>query len=342
MEIATNRFYICEWVSTLQFGFSLRFRVIKRIIGLIGGREMITHIRMKNFKSWQDSDIVKLAPLTGFFGTNSSGKSSLLQMLLLLKQTIGKDEILFFGDENSPVNLGNFREVIHGHKDEELLELEFGCKLKKPYSTDLSTEGQQLWQSTIDHFTFKTIVQELNERPTVEFVQYVDSAGIWKIVWERDSTEEQASVGDHFVNEDHAGHVWLQNCYGKPARVLLGIEADSKSLEQVSSAFEVLFSHVYYLGPTRVQPKRSYHWEGEDPESVGQGGEDMIDSLLNARVNQTTTPYEGENVPIEERISAWLQEMDLAYSFSIKRSSTRGIETMMSSFKKALTSLRYH
>ncbi|MYB65563.1 AAA family ATPase, partial [Candidatus Poribacteria bacterium] len=48
---------------------------------------MITHIRMKNFKSWKDSSEVKLAPLTGFFGTNSSGKSSLLQMLLLLKQT---------------------------------------------------------------------------------------------------------------------------------------------------------------------------------------------------------------------------------------------------------------
>jgi predicted ATPase len=40
---------------------------------------MITHIRVKNFKSWQDSDEVKLAPLRGFLETNSSGKSSLLQ-----------------------------------------------------------------------------------------------------------------------------------------------------------------------------------------------------------------------------------------------------------------------
>ena len=82
---------------------------------------MITHIRMKNFKSWKDSGTVKLAPLTGFFGTNSSGKSSLLQMLLLFKQTIGTDEILFFGDENSLVNLGSFREVIHEHKSKEIL-----------------------------------------------------------------------------------------------------------------------------------------------------------------------------------------------------------------------------
>jgi len=91
---------------------------------------MITHIRVKNFKSWKDSDEVDLAPLTGFFGTNSSGKSSLFQMLLLLKQTVGSDEILFFGDENSPVNLGNFDEVIHRHNSGATLELEFGCKLQ--------------------------------------------------------------------------------------------------------------------------------------------------------------------------------------------------------------------
>ena len=63
---------------------------------------MITHIQMKNFKSWKDSGEVELAPLTGFFGTNSSGKSSLLQMLLLLKQTTEQkdaEEVIFFGDE---------------------------------------------------------------------------------------------------------------------------------------------------------------------------------------------------------------------------------------------------
>lgn len=86
---------------------------------------MIPHIRMKNFKSWEDSGKVELAPLTGFFGTNSSGKSSLLQMLLLLKQTAERadsEEVIFFGDEDSYVNLGDFGEVIHGHNKEQSLE----------------------------------------------------------------------------------------------------------------------------------------------------------------------------------------------------------------------------
>ena len=98
---------------------------------------MITHIRMKNFKSWADSGEVKLAPLTGFFGTNSSGKSSLLQMLLLLKQTTDVKilrKLSFLAMKLPMSNLGDFREVIHGHNVEELLELEFACKL-----TDMET-----------------------------------------------------------------------------------------------------------------------------------------------------------------------------------------------------------
>ena len=48
---------------------------------------MITNLRAQNFKSWKDTGDLRLAPLTGLFGTNSSGKSSILQVLLMMKQT---------------------------------------------------------------------------------------------------------------------------------------------------------------------------------------------------------------------------------------------------------------
>ena len=49
---------------------------------------MITELRTQNFKSWKDTGALRFAPLTGFFGANSSGKTSILQALLLLKQTV--------------------------------------------------------------------------------------------------------------------------------------------------------------------------------------------------------------------------------------------------------------
>ena len=45
-------------------------------------------IKVTNFKSIQDSGTFELRPLTVLAGINSSGKSSLLQALLLLKQTM--------------------------------------------------------------------------------------------------------------------------------------------------------------------------------------------------------------------------------------------------------------
>lgn len=35
---------------------------------------MFKHIRIKNFKAWKDTGDIRLAPITVFFGTNSSGK----------------------------------------------------------------------------------------------------------------------------------------------------------------------------------------------------------------------------------------------------------------------------
>ena len=48
---------------------------------------MLTELHIKNFKAWKDSGPIRLAPLTVLFGTNSAGKSSIPQLLLLLKQT---------------------------------------------------------------------------------------------------------------------------------------------------------------------------------------------------------------------------------------------------------------
>jgi len=46
--------------------------------------KMITNLQFRNFKIVEERE-PGFAPLTGFFGPNSSGKSSLIQFLLMLK-----------------------------------------------------------------------------------------------------------------------------------------------------------------------------------------------------------------------------------------------------------------
>jgi len=91
-------------------------------------------------------------------------------------------------------------------------------------------------------------------------------------------------------------------------------------LQPLISAFEYQFSHVYYLGPSWVTPKRRYHWAGEQPEDTGQWGDETIDALLSARVKRLKTRYNEETFQIEERVSKWLREMALAHAFSLESS----------------------
>ena len=275
---------------------------------------MITHIRMKNFKSWEDSGEVQLTPLTGFFGTNSSGKSSLLQMLLLLKQTAEHpdlNEVIFFGHDSSLVNLGNFREVIHGHKEDKLLELEFGCKLQN----SLTIKGLQRVNSyfhgssdylplNIDNFTFHTAIHGISEVPIVEHLSYnIGPAVIQKIECRKGSL--------YYGDKRWVQGVKIKKCYRASGAI------SDELLGPLSSAFEKLFAHVYYLGPTRVDPRRRYSWSGSHPGHIRQWGNQTIAALLSARVRKLKTLHKAEELPIEERVSYWLQEMELAYSFSL-------------------------
>ena len=269
---------------------------------------MITHIRMKNFKSWKDSGKVELAPLTGFFGTNSSGKSSLLQMLLLLKQTIRKKEILFFGDESSLVNLGSFREVIHQHHLQSYLGFEFACKFTYSHSAyEIPGDGSP-WRQTIDRFAFDSVIQIENGKLIVKKLMYgYDPNGVAEIVCEEGVAFLQNQPRNRYTLE-------LKNCYGE---VSSGSTKVAESLREFSSAFEELFFHVYYLGPARVHSKRRYQWKGGHPGHIRQWGDQTIDALLSARVRKLKTLHEETEIPIEERVSYWLQEMELAHSFSL-------------------------
>ncbi len=275
---------------------------------------MITHIRMKNFKAWKDSGEVKLAPLTGFFGTNSSGKSSLLQVLLLLKQTVGTEEILFFGDENSLVNLGYFHEVIHRHQEDEELELEFGCKFPELMTIRITQYRLEPDEVTFDSFNFETTIKKYGNSQDVNRICYdIGGKGINKIKLEGN---EISYCGKRLFTGTY------KNCYSIEESTQ-AFPGSNESFYLLSSKFEEIFSHVFYLGPTRKHPQRYYHWEGDFPETPGQWGGQTIDALLSARIDQRTTPYKGKNVPIEERISAWLQKMELAYAFEFARTGPR-------------------
>lgn len=97
----------------------------------------LTRIGLRNFKSFgPEMQEVSLAPLTILVGRNNSGKSSIIQSLLLLKQTLaqrGKEPLHLEG----PVDALSLRELTHGWP---------GTDSPYGYGPDIDLT----WESTVD------------------------------------------------------------------------------------------------------------------------------------------------------------------------------------------------
>ena len=78
---------------------------------------MLKEYQIENFKVFAGPVNIPIKPITLIFGANSSGKSSIFQSLLMLKQTLqeGSDQNISLLPKGNLVDLGSFREFIHNH-----------------------------------------------------------------------------------------------------------------------------------------------------------------------------------------------------------------------------------
>jgi predicted ATPase len=300
---------------------------------------MITELVAKNFKSWQSVELA-LAPLTGFFGANSSGKTSLLQMLLLLKQTVetsDRNRMLHFGDDRSLVDLGTFYDVVFNHRTENALSISVSWKLPQQLIIK-DPEKQQLPLYEIDVLSFFTQVDEVMSSVSVDFFHYTFDTHVrsgmyvfapYKSKFGMKRTPKKRSQyeleAEGYKPIRIRGRAWPLpppvKCYGFPNEAI-GYYQNTGFLSEFVLAFENLFSRMTYLGPLREYPRRSYIWAGERPQDVGQRGGKAIAALLAARAAGLKSPRlvrkKRLHKPIEERILEWLQKMELIHSFSLQ------------------------
>lgn len=87
---------------------------------------MLTRLHIRNFKSIKDLSI-DIKDFNILVGPNNSGKTSVLQTLALLKQSIA--ELTFQGQL---VNVGNFKEAVFNHDLRKNIRISFWLSFEKP------------------------------------------------------------------------------------------------------------------------------------------------------------------------------------------------------------------
>ena len=256
---------------------------------------MITELSVQNFKSWKDTGKLHLAPLTGFFGANSSGKTSILQTLLMLKQTVERPPdwkgVIDFGDDSSLVNLGSFDDLIHGHRRDAPLQISLSWRFSEKLSLPDVDE--------VDILSFNLSVD--NVENAVSEVSFNYRTGKQRFGVHRGGPNAYlASVPgepDSYVES-------LSRCYGihdAPLHI-------RQLFSPLQTCFENLFRSIRYLGPLREYPRRHYAWQGKHSPGVGQHGEEMVTALFSGRIQLR---------PTEEQIPKWLQRLDLIDSYRL-------------------------
>ncbi len=103
---------------------------------------MISTIEIENFKAFGKRTKIKLAPITLIFGENSSGKSTILQSLNLLKQTRESREagaVLMPRADHGIVDLGSFQELLFDHNLKKDLSIKVGIDKYKINSALFNT-----------------------------------------------------------------------------------------------------------------------------------------------------------------------------------------------------------
>jgi predicted ATPase len=290
---------------------------------------MITSISAKNFKSWKDTGKIRLAPITGLFGSNSSGKTSLLQLLLMLKQTAessDRAQVLNLGDDRSLVELGTFKDIVLDHKSEAGMTWMLAWNLKdKLKIVDPEHRNRILFEG--DRLQFQAVIEENGTgRMVVKELLYDFAEHRFGM-----RQKQEKSKYALFPSGNEADFRFLRikgrpwelpapvKCYGFPDQVKAYYQ-NAGFLADFQLAFEELFTGVYYLGPLRDYPKRQYTWAGAQPGDMGRKGEKVVDALLASRERKEfiSRGHGRKRFTVEEYVAWWLRELKLIHSFKVE------------------------
>lgn len=296
---------------------------------------MLTSLRLRNVKSWLDTGELRLAPLTGLFGTNSSGKSSILQTLLLLKQTVestDRAQVLHLGGERALVDVGAFRDLVHGHAHPAAIEWALGWSL--PVALRFSEPGASRTLFSTDQLRFAARIVERQPKPTaravVDWFEYrIDPPGsrpgrcfgMRRAGTGQDAYELTAEGFAHKRNRGRPAPLPAPvKFYGFPEQVYYAYQ-NTDFLADLQLAFEQVFGQLFYLGPLRDYPRRQYVWAGTQPSDVGQRGEAAIAALLASRERGASISRGWgrgrKHYSLEAMVASWLKQLGLVHEFSV-------------------------
>ncbi|MEP3351071.1 MAG: DUF3696 domain-containing protein [Marinomonas sp.] len=266
---------------------------------------MFNTLHLKNFKAWKDTDQIDLKPVNMMLGTNSSGKSTIIQSLLLLKQTVQSPDrnvqLNLGGDEiNDLFNFGDFEDVLKKGVSPRQFSLAFSFKTsadaRVPSGSFSCSYGKnsagavviEEWKVSTNDKVFKSIRRE---------------KGAYSVM-----------VDDETQPREKGRHLAPERSVSLSAEAIAMLDHDGQVLEDLSLSIRRELENISYLGPLRRKPERDYVWNRSNPGDIGSDGHRAVDVILASALMKG---YDHKR--IIDGVSKWLKQMQLADSVEVKQ-----------------------
>lgn len=265
----------------------------------------ISQIRLLNFRNWAEEHWetgIPLKTITVLLGRNSAGKTSILQPLRMLKQSIEATDTgiqIQLDSGADGVDLGQCKDIVHGHD----LDNEIGVGI------DFSEQDIKV----------DVRFREIGERPVITSLLY--RIGDERVEASHGSNNAYQLASPRFrVGWDGAEKVHEPKQDYRPGRA---IELSERALDdlgptlgpKVRAAMVVVkdaFRKFHYLGPMRPPPDREVAWSQQDPSRLGSRGQETIQALIS---NETGR----DRGTLKASVSHWLKRLDLADGIEVTR-----------------------
>lgn len=269
---------------------------------------MLNSLHLKQFKAWADTGQIALKPITMLLGTNSSGKSSLIQSLLLLKQTVESPDrtihLNLGGDERNDVfNFGDFSSILTQGSSDRQFEIHFIFTRNNPEERIKAGAFDAVYGQTTNG---AVVIQQLRlsaQPDGPSFRVQRREKGAFAIYVDSEATTRGKS-------RDYAPERSI--AFASKAVTLLG--EDGSVVQDISLAIRRELESLVYLGPLRQKPQRDYPWNKGQPGIIEPDGRQAIDVLLASALLQGP-----DRNRIIEEVSRWLKRMDLADQLQVRQ-----------------------
>ena len=274
---------------------------------------MIKSLRLQNFKAFEDTGILELKPLTVLAGPNSGGKSSILQSLLLLKQTLEGPPEINLNLDGKYLQFSRFNELTFGKPSLSRCNVSYEFEVETPmqrrviprYFSEVSLpeESESLPLNSkvelsfrykkrdeegsivLDHFKVSSHIQEI-EGP------YLSGSlrnGNYRIT----RGGKGVQLPKHFKNRRietvglrHFMPYFLQLEEDEERHHLSALPLNPIFLNPIHHLLEDIEGNLEYLGPLRERPKRAYLHSGNPMTEIGDSGQYAAQILWHEKSNK--------------------------------------------------------